>query len=72
MQVWPWVVRITAPGGSDSKFNAWSCSDDELDDIQSGAQSGTEEHPVSETPTTAATTQATPTRDMPPPPSLPK
>ena len=32
MQVWPWVVRISAPGGSDSKFNAWSCSDEEFDD----------------------------------------
>jgi hypothetical protein len=42
MQVWPWVVRITAPGGSDSKFNACSCSNDELDDNQSDAQSGTE------------------------------
>jgi hypothetical protein len=24
MQVWPWIVRTSAPGGSDSKFSAWS------------------------------------------------
>jgi hypothetical protein len=37
----PWVVRISAPAGSDSNFNAWSCSDEEFDD-------SAEEQPVSE------------------------
>jgi hypothetical protein len=50
VQVWSWLVLISAPGGSESKFNAWSCSDDQLDDR--------EVQPVSETPTTAATAAA--------------
>ena len=56
LHVWS-VVWISAPGGSDSNFNAWSCSDEEFDD-------SAEEQPVSETPTTAATTTESPTRDM--------
>src|ERR1700745_236259 len=56
MQVWPLGVWISAPGGSDSNFNAWSCSDDEFDD---------DEQPVSEIPTRAATTAASLTRTMP-------
>src|SRR5262249_29158731 len=57
LHVWPWVVRISAPSGSDSNFNVWSCSDEEFDD-------SAEEQPVSETPTTAATTTESTTRDM--------
>src|SRR5215471_15061746 len=57
MHVWPWVVRISAPGGSDSKFNAWSCSDEEVDDSAA-------EQPVSDPPATAATATASATRDM--------
>src|SRR5215469_2395796 len=57
LHVWPWVVRTSAPSGSVSTFNAWSCSDEEFDD-------SAEEQPVSETPTTAATTTESTTRDM--------
>jgi hypothetical protein len=57
VHVWPLLVRISAPGGSDSNFNAWSCSDEEFDD-------SAEEQPVSETPATAATTTESTTRDM--------
>src|SRR6516164_2493363 len=57
LHVWPRVVRISAPSGSDSNFNAWSCSDEEFDD-------SAEEQPVSETPTTAATTMESTTCDM--------
>ena len=32
MHVWPWAVWTSAPSGSDSNFNAWSCSDEEFDD----------------------------------------
>src|SRR6516162_9592267 len=57
VHVWPLLVRISAPSGSDSNFNAWSCSDEEFDD-------SAEEQPVSETPTIAATTTESPTCDM--------
>src|SRR6516225_9678996 len=57
LHVWSSAVWISAPGGSDSNFNAWSCSDEEFDDTA-------EEQPVSETPATAATAMASPTRDM--------
>ena len=57
LHVWPWVVRTSAPGGSDSNFNVWSCSDEEFDDCA-------EEQPVSETPTAAATTTESAMRDM--------
>src|SRR5690348_2199176 len=57
LHVWPWVVRISTLSGSDSNFSAWSCSDEEFDD-------NAEEQPVSETPTTAATTTESPRRDM--------
>jgi hypothetical protein len=57
VHVWSLLVRISAPGGSDSNFNAWTCSDEEFDD-------SVEEQPVSETPVTAATAMASPTRDM--------
>src|SRR5215831_4998009 len=57
LHVWPWVVRTSAPGGSDSNFNIWSCSDEEFDDCA-------EEQPVSETPTAAATTTESAMRDM--------
>ncbi len=65
MQVWPWIVRTWAPGGSDSKFSAWSCSDDELDDIQSGI----EEQPASAIPSVEAAAMTSPMRDMTPLPS---
>jgi hypothetical protein len=58
VQVWSWVVRISAPGGSDSKFNARSCSDDEPDNM--------EVQPVSGTPTTAAIAAMSPIRDITP------
>jgi hypothetical protein len=61
VQVWIWLVLISAPGGSDSKLNAWSCSDDELDDR--------EVQPVSENPTTAATAAASSMCDTAPLPS---
>jgi hypothetical protein len=57
LHVWPWVVRTSAPGGSDSNFNVWSFSDEEFDDCA-------EEQPVSETPTAAATTTESAMRDM--------
>src|SRR5215472_6757112 len=57
LHVWPWVVRTSAPCGSDSNFNVWSCSDEEFDD-------SAEEQPVSETPTAAATTTESAMRDM--------
>src|SRR5215469_5691230 len=57
LHVWPWVVRTSAPGGSDSNFNVWSCSGEEFDD-------SAEEQPVSETPTAAATTTESAMRDM--------
>src|SRR5262249_39059840 len=57
LHVWPWVVRTSAPSGSDSNFNVWSCSDEEFDD-------SAEEQPVSETPTAAATTTESAMRDM--------
>jgi hypothetical protein len=50
-------VRTSAPGGSDSNFNVWSCSDEEFDDCA-------EEQPVSETPTAAATKAESAMRDM--------
>src|SRR5215469_18054131 len=57
LHVWPWVVRTSAPGGSDSNFNFWSCSDEEFDDCA-------EEQPASKTPTAAATTTESAMRDM--------
>src|SRR5215469_1747923 len=57
LHVWPWGVRTSAPSGSDSNFNVWSFSDEEFDD-------SAEEQPVSETPTTAATTTESAMRDM--------
>src|SRR5215472_11137350 len=57
LHVWPWVVRTSAPGGSDSNFNVWSFSDEEFDDWA-------EEQPASETPTAAATTTESAMRDM--------
>src|SRR5215472_8094357 len=57
LHVWPWVVRTSAPCGSDSNFNVWSCSDEEFDD-------SAEEQPASETPTAAATTTESAMRDM--------
>jgi hypothetical protein len=73
-QVWPWMVRTSAPGGSDSKRSVCSCGPDELEENQSGMdgmdgdgiQSGMAEHPASPTPITTAVAAATtsPTRDM--------
>src|SRR5579859_3174210 len=70
-QVWPWMVRTSAPGGSDSKRSVCSVGPDELDENQSGMegegiQSGMAEHPASPMPITAAVVAATtsPTRDM--------
>src|SRR5579859_912089 len=69
-QVWPWIVRTSAPGGSDSKRSVCSCGADELDENKSGIegdgiQSGMLEHPASATPITAAVAATTsPTRDM--------
>src|SRR5262249_8596559 len=57
LHVCPWVVRTSAPGGSDSNFNVWSFSDEEFDDCA-------EEQPVRETPTAAATTTESAMRDM--------
>src|SRR5215469_2838670 len=57
LHVSPWVVRTSAPIGSDSNFNAWSCSDEEFDE-------SAEEQPVSEIPATAATTTVSATRDI--------
>src|ERR1051326_228652 len=71
-QVWPWMVRTSAPGGSDSKRSVCSCGPDELEENQSGMdgdgiQSGMAEHPASPPPTRPAVAAATtsPTRNMP-------
>lgn len=55
-QVWPLVVRTSAPAGSDSKRNDCICAPAGFDCIQSGVQSGIAgiaEQPASATPMTA-------------------
>jgi hypothetical protein len=67
-QVWPCMVRASAPGGSDSNRKGSVCGPDGDDDSQSGMdgdiQSGIPEQPASATPKTAATATTSPTRDM--------
>jgi hypothetical protein len=58
VQVWSWLVWISAPGGSDSKFNDWSCSDDEEFDDSAVEQ------PASAVPRTPAIAAASPRRTM--------
>src|ERR1700761_3922427 len=66
--VWPWMVRTSAPGGSDSKRSVCNWGpDDELEDTQSGIdgiQSGMPLHPASARPITAAAAATNATRDI--------
>ena len=68
-QVWPCVVRTSAPGGVDSKRTGWIGGVEGVDDSQLGIdgviQSGIAEQPASATlATTAVAATTSPTRDI--------